>query len=451
MFYMMKKAIYEQVDADLNTLASVIIDEVEFEHGRIEHEWLEHLTKNPERVNRDYVQIWTIPSDSSQKSPPIPPLKSPVLHGYDLPQFHGKNGAPAFRTVTLANGKKLRAIGMRFYARKSHQGNAFVMVLAHETPALDHFIQRLSWLLPLGVLFMIVASIIITQKLIRDSLLPIKNLEKEITTIDVNSTTNQTLTIENNLPKELLPLAKHYNQLLDRIGQARNKERFFSAHAAHEMRTPLAGIQAILQQALNQPRTPESYVERIEESLEITQRMCDLMNRLLHFSQLQSGTTPFHKKHFNLENLVSQSLKTYEPSIKDKNLSLVYDVDPKDDSSDFSVFSDEELVRVVIKNLLDNAIHYADTDVHKQIKVSLKNTPHSTILQISNPSKDLTQDDIDTFFDAFYRKDKARSTESNRFGLGLALAQEITRSLHIKIKASLKAGHTVILTLEFPK
>lgn len=432
MAYVMKGALYEQVDADLKTLASIIIEEVEFEHGRIEHEWLEDLAKNPERVKRDYVQVW---SEQDTET-----LKSPALKNQELPSFHGEDGTPAFRSVTLSSGKQLRAIGLTFHAKKSHGSQKFVMVLAHETPAIQRVMGWLKILLPLGLILVVFACIFITRKLIQTSLKPISELEQEINKTDALTLDSQALTVAPNLPTELVPLAGHFNHLLERIAKARTRERNFSAHAAHEMRTPLAGIHAILEQALKQKRTPESYVERIGESLEITRRMRDLMNRLMHFAQLQSGSVPIHHKDFNLAPIIEQEIEALQNKISQRGLRV------KIGSIDLLIHSDEDLVRIVLKNLLDNAVSYAnqDTEVH----VAVETHEGKTELSISNQTNEIQADDLDEFFNAFYRKDAARSADSAHYGLGLALCREITHSLSIAIHASLDNEQKIRLGLD---
>lgn len=431
MVYVMKGALYEQVDTDLKTLASIIIEEVEFEHGRIEHEWLEDLAKNPERVKRDYVQVW------SEQDPET--LKSPALKNQELPSFHGEEGTPAFRSVTLSNGTQLRAIGLTFHAKKSHGSQKFVMVLAHETPAIQRVMGWLKISLPLGLILVVFACILITRKLIQTSLKPISKLEQEINKTDTLALDNQPLTVAPELPTELAPLAGHFNNLLERISKARTRERHFSAHAAHEMRTPLAGIHAILEQALKQKRTPESYVERITESLEITRHMRDLMNRLMHFAQLQSGSVPFHRTDFNLAPIIEQEITAQQIKISQRRLSV------KVGPIDLLIHSDEELVRVVIKNVLDNAVSYADQGT--EVSIAVETYREKTELSISNQTTAIQADDLDEFFNAFYRKDAARSVDSAHYGLGLALCREITHSLNITIHASLDNDQKVYLGL----
>ena len=433
MAYVMKSALYEQVDADLKTLASIIIEEVELEHGRIEHEWLEDLGENPERVKRDYVQVW---SEQDTET-----LKSPALKNQELPSFYGEEGEPAFSSLTLSNGKKLRAIGLTFYAKKSHGSQKFVMVLAHETPAIDRVMGWLKILLPLSLILVVLACIFITRKLIQASLRPISELEQEINKTDVFTLENQALTVAPDLPTELVPLSGHFNNLLERIGKARTRERNFSAHAAHEMRTPLAGIHAILEQALRQKRSAESYAERIGESLEITRKMRDLMNRLMHFSQLQSGSVPIHHKDFDLAPMIKQEIQALQEKMAQKKLRIVTE------AIELRVHSDEDLLRIVLKNLLDNAVSYADqgTEVH----VAVETYEGKSELWISNQTSEIQADDLEEFFNTFYRKDTARSADSAHYGLGLALCREISQSLNIAIHANLDNDRKVRLSLDF--
>jgi len=436
MFLIMRKALYEQVDQDLQTHVETIIPEVEFEHGKIKHEWLDHLTYSPERLERDYIQVWNASNKQSQDT-----TKSPALENHSLPQFYGVEGEPKFKSIRLENGIQLRAIGLKFKARKSHGNHEMIIVLAHETTAIQRVMTLLKIGLPIGLILVALLGILITRWLIKGSLKPIAQLEADISQIDADSPDAQPLAIADDLPSELCPLVTHNNNLLDRIASARTRERRFSAHAAHELRTPLAGIYAILQQALKQPRSPESYRERIGEGLEITSKMRVLMDRLMHFSQLQSGTKQIQNETFSLTEIIKKEIRLLQTSADQRQLRFVNEME------NMTITSDPELLRIIVKNLLDNAVSYADTGT--SITLSTSSEGKDFIWKISNYARDINCDDLGHLFDAFHRKDSARSADSNHFGLGLSLAREISRCLGISLSAELDNNQLLTFILQW--
>jgi signal transduction histidine kinase len=141
----------------------------------------------------------------------------------------------------------------------------------------------------LGFVGSVLAGAFVARWLVKSSLRPIGVVEQKLSQLDAHDPRGA-FAIPRQIPRELEPLVEKYQALLERIGLARLRERDFSANAAHELRTPLAGIQATLEQTLAQERSGEEYRRRVEKTLLITGRLRILVGHLLRFSRLQNGT-----------------------------------------------------------------------------------------------------------------------------------------------------------------
>lgn len=441
-FDTLEDALYKQVDDDLVRLASVISSEIEIDDGEIEHEWLEDLEIDPKRSKLDYIQVWDEQLNTS--------VRSPALGENDLRRFHGANGKPAFKSFTLPDREyKLRAIGIRLPVTKTRRNKPTIsrpqiLVLGHETPAIDKALYTLSIAIPIAVIISVTICILAVNWIIRSCLKPIKDLEQEIESIDASHPEAKLSTPEN-FPTELKRLAEQYSALLERIAAARLRERNFSAHAAHEMRTPLSGIHATLQLAMKRERSPDDYQQRIAETLEITSHMRNLVNRLMRFSQLQSGVAQIDKNPLFFDQLVSKELDLLSDEVEAKKLTVKQNLP----SPCPVINSDSDLVNIIVSNLIGNAVRYSPKD--SEICVNLVNDNSEAIkFTVENLAPELEDDDLEQLFDPFFRKDAARCTETGNFGLGLALIKEVTHTLGFSITSQIDDNKRFSITISIP-
>jgi signal transduction histidine kinase len=439
------RSLYDEIDKDLAQTMTHQSLELEIIEGEVFHEWLEDIKKDEKRRAGELMQAWGIASDEV--------LRSPALKGSDLPMVYGKFGDRYFANHVLPDGAHVRVIGGLIYPRIESLGAGgvviipenlpYIMAIGRDTKALHVALNRLILELFAGLLCAIFFSFSVVSFIIRSSLKPLLQLEKEITAIDVNNP-KEVFEIPADLPVELSALTHQYRELLSRISGVRQRERDFSANVAHEIRTPLAGIEATLELALANDRQLEDYKERIGETLKIAMKMRTLVNRLMWFSRLQNRTEHTESTEVDLHQLIQFQLAILSESITARGLSV------KEDLQTSAVFkTDETLLSILMNNLIGNAV--AHSDEQSLIAVRTYDEGRCLVFEVSNAAKGFEGETLDAIFEPFYRRDSARSANDEHSGIGLALSREIASVLGLKLSVQLKTENVFSVKVIFPE
>ena len=164
----------------------------------------------------------------------------------------------------------------------------------------------------------------------------------------------QPISIPDNLPSEVAILAKKFNTLLARIDTSREKDRDFFLNLAHEVRTPLAGVRAEIEQALRKPRENDDYRRRLERALEGTEGLNRLVNRLMKFGSLRRKESNLALEQVDIWFLLKRIWKAFEPRAEERSLKIDWRLQDK-----LEIYSDVELLKIIISNLLENSISYS--------------------------------------------------------------------------------------------
>ncbi|HEY6035581.1 MAG TPA: HAMP domain-containing sensor histidine kinase, partial [Kofleriaceae bacterium] len=202
-------------------------------------------------------------------------------------------------------------------------------------------------------------------------------------------------------------------------------------------RTPLAGLRATIQLALDRERPAERYRSALEQSLAITRETERLVASLLSLARLDAGQTALHAAPLDLDQLVRDGLDKVHARATERELRVVTELQP------VTLTSDRDKLSVVIANLLDNATTYADQG--GEIRVTLTDT----VLRVSNTGCTLTPDQVDRVFERFWRADPSRSPEGHS-GIGLPLTQKLVELLGGTIAIEVNDGR-FIATVRLPR
>jgi heavy metal sensor kinase len=218
---------------------------------------------------------------------------------------------------------------------------------------------------------------------------------------------------------ELDQLSRTINGFLDRIAAYLQQKRDFVANAAHELRSPLAAIQSTVEVALNNDRSREEYVELLHEVVERCGDLGVLVNQLLLLAESHSDHLAFAGKPVALGRIVEKSLAMFEGAAEVQGVSL-----RSGPLGDILVFGDENHLRQVINNLLDNAIKF--TRPGGQVQVELAAVGDRAMVRVSDTGVGIPPEDLPHVFERFYRGDKSRQRELQRGnGLGLSICHSI--------------------------
>jgi len=233
------------------------------------------------------------------------------------------------------------------------------------------------------------------------------------------------------------------------ITELRRLERMrhdFVANASHELKTPLASIKAytetLLDWALNDETLNVRFLERIDEQAE---RLNQLILDMLSLARLESGQEPFQHGPLSLAPVVVACLNRHKDRADSKSLKLSLDLDSVDEGT--QIVADEEAIRQILDNLIDNAIKY--TPDGGTVKVKCSRSEHSVTLEVADTGIGIPRDELNRVFERFYRVDKARSRELGGTGLGLSIVKHLVQSVggHVEVTSRVGTGSQFIVRI----
>ena len=241
--------------------------------------------------------------------------------------------------------------------------------------------------------------------------------------------------IEENQVKELNQLSVSYNRMLERLSDAFEIQRQFTASAAHELRTPLSlmQVQLDLYHSTQHPGSDADTVQMIKMLTEQNDRLGKMVKTLLDMSELQ---TVGRDEKIILNDLVDEVLEDLEPLAQEKNIKLIGKY------KNITMIGSDILIYRLVYNLVENAIKYNHSD--GQVTVNAYKKQKHIYLSVEDTGSGIPKELRERVFEPFFRVDKSRSRELGGVGLGLALVHEIVR-VHdgsISIKSN-PAGGTI--------
>lgn len=217
----------------------------------------------------------------------------------------------------------------------------------------------------------------------------------------------------------------------------------FVANVSHELKTPLTSIkgfvETLLDSDLNDKETLRKFMKIISQEAD---RLNNLIHDLLDISKLESGQTELRRKHLDLEALIDSIILSVANRIDVKQLELKKDLQAK------TILGDEDLVREVFINLVDNAIKY--TPAGGEIIVGSVRGEGETIVYVRDTGIGIPAESIPRIFERFYRVDKGRSREMGGTGLGLSIVKHIMERHGGKVSVWSEPGKGSEFKLIFP-
>ena len=211
----------------------------------------------------------------------------------------------------------------------------------------------------------------------------------------------------------------------------------FVANVSHELKTPLASIKAytetLLDWALHDENVNARFLKRIEEQAD---RLNQLILDLLSLARLESGQNIYEHGPLLLAPAIGTCVESHRGRVEAKNQTLNLDLGPLDGET--LVLADEEAIRQILDNLIDNAIKYTPEGGSVRVRCQLQGA--TVAVEVADTGIGIPRDDLPRVFERFYRVDKARSRELGGTGLGLAIVKHLVQSIGGQIAVNSRVG-----------
>lgn len=257
---------------------------------------------------------------------------------------------------------------------------------------------------------------VVTYFISGHALRPIREFSDKIEEVQAQNLSDSR--IEENNVKELNQLGISYNKMLERLSDAFEIQRQFTANAAHELRTPLAlmQVQLDLYNSASHPGNDADTLQTIKMVTEQNDKLNRMVKTLLDMSELQSVG---RDDKIILDAIVEEVLADLEPLAMEKNIKLIGKCE------DATLIGSDILIYRLVYNLVENAIKY--NHPLGQVTVTAYQRNKHVYLSVEDTGSGIPKELRERVFEPFFRVDKSRSRELGGVGLGLALVHEIVR------------------------
>lgn len=220
----------------------------------------------------------------------------------------------------------------------------------------------------------------------------------------------------------------------------------FVANVSHELKTPLSSIKAyaetLMNGALNDAQNNAQFVQRIDEQAE---RLHQLILDLLSLARIESGQQAFDIRAVSLAEVVRSCLAAHQAAAQAKQINL----GTNGEMSDIQVRADEEGIRQIVNNLIDNAVKY--TPDGGTVTVAWRSVDSTAEIEVRDTGIGIPKEHLPRVFERFYRVHKARSRELGGTGLGLAIVKHLAQSFGGSVDVASQLGGGSVFTVTLPR
>lgn len=325
------------------------------------------------------------------------------------------------------------------------------IAVAASTRATEVALRELIGTMLVVAPLLLVASVGLAYVIAGRAFRPVDRLINEVQAITDGRSLHRRLAVEGTMD-ELTRLVVTINEMIERLEKSFAALRRFTADASHELKTPLAVLRADVERAMNPGLPRAERMVALEEALQETTRMADLVESLLTLARADEGRFDIHRERVALEPLVREVFETATILGEAAGLTVTMPEPARP-----VVLGDQTRLRQLFLNLTTNAIKY--TPRGGSVELSLTCHDRVAAFSVRDSGIGISAADLPHIFQRFYRADRARSRTPERggFGLGLAISQWIAEAHGgtISVRSRLGRGSTFTVTLpvieELPK
>ncbi|MBS2022781.1 MAG: hypothetical protein JST92_10245 [Deltaproteobacteria bacterium] len=337
---------------------------------------------------------------------------------------------PIFVDLQSPGGQQARSLQLQVephteaHAEAPPSGRMVTVVVVRDTVTLRQEIADFRKLMAgAGVAAFLLAALL-SLLAVRGALGVLDDIGAQIERID-SSHLGDRLKLDD-LPSEVVPAGRKLNELLQRLEASFERERRFNEDVSHELRTPLSGLLGILELAAARERTPAEYREAIERATQVTRDMRRLVINILELARAESSALEIRKEPVPLRELVDVTFAAVSDRAQARKLKFTNQVDEA-----ATMQSDAGLMRVIVSNLVSNAVDYTDEGGW----ITAESAPaDGIVVAITDSGPALTSEQRERVFQRFVRLDGAR-THGAHHGIGLSLVRALTEQLGLVASA----------------
>lgn len=345
--------------------------------------------------------------------------------------------SPRFDSVMISNLGHLRRLTSRL---ESDQGD-FTVVLLADLAHVDEELGLVAQSVMLTAAITLVVAAALAYFLAWKALAPVEQLRRLTNEITAENL-DRRLPIPNPAD-ELGQLAQTINSMIARLERSFAEIRRFTADASHELRTPIAVIRSEAEMGIDVSQNPEESRHRFHSILEECTRMTSATNQLLFLSKEDAGVPVATQSISDAGQLLQDAVAAMLPLAQAKSQRLSLNIE-----SDCEICGDEERLRRVFDNLLENALKY--TPEKGNIGVTLMRRGDVAIITFEDDGIGIGPEHLPLIFDRFYRVSKSTATTNDGAGLGLSIVKSIVTSLRGSIEVESTPGRGSVFRVHLP-
>lgn len=300
--------------------------------------------------------------------------------------------------------------------------------------------QAVEALLGYALLSGLAASIVLGYFMSRSLIRPIEDIGKAAGNFAKGDFSSRTTVTGND---ELGKLGQVFNSMADSLARIEQNRRDFLANVTHEIRTPIAAIQAMTEAIIDGVAGPQQQERYLETIVGQTRHMDSLVQELLDLAQLEAGELKIDKMPVALGEQLSCAYERLSPMLLEKRISLKVNR-PK---TEIIVAADPRRFDQVMNNLVSNAVRHSPSD--SVISLQAEKVGSYAKISVIDHGEGISPDDLPYIWERFYRAEKSRSRNAGGSGIGLAVTKRLVSAMggEITVESAVGKGTTFSFTL----
>lgn len=415
-FILVRTNILSNMDEELNVEVEKHAKELEFREGKLyffnKLEW-EEREHTEIQINPIFIELLDSTQDLTDKSPN---LKNTILPIYKLKERAYFNG--------MVHNQRIRLLQYPIFKNAELKG--FILA-AVSWESERNILFNLGKILIFSYIIILTGLYFFSRYVAGRSILPVQMMAETISNITQNNLTDRLLLP--NKKDEIFTLATNFNELLNRLELALNREKQFTSDASHELRTPLASIRGTLEVLIRKPRSNEEYIEKSIFCLSEVDRMSQTINELLVLARMDDSPDFYSLEQGPLDKLVQELIQNYQPLANENAQEILVENGLKE-----TVLVPYNYSKMILENFLSNAIKYGTKGT--TISVILAENNGEICCKVHNFGPVIQKEEFGKIFDNYYRIEPLAHKNITGSGLGLAIAKKAAQAINSKIEVS---------------